>query len=262
MAVDRRRYLAQHLRLLESHERSARYFSRRLLVRHGKLAATGFEEGGAEGATIALRDGEKEVRELLARLYPPTISTFSKRVFEMFREPQVSVFELLVLEFIRKYALESAKLIHGTTVGAIVTTIALGRKEGVANKVIAKMIREQALSLSRVRANAIARTETHNAATFASQTAARATNLRLEKEWIAVVDDRTRGAEGGDGHVGTDGQRRKMDEPYRVEGFSTVPAASMMRPGDRGAPGGHVINCRCGELYHRVGEDVAAPVAA
>jgi hypothetical protein len=242
MPIDRNKALAQHLRLMERFERSGRFFSRRILLKHGRFAAKAFEDDGRAGVAIALARGEKDHREYLARFFAAVASKFSQRVFDQFQTPQFD-YELELLRFIERHALEDALLIHGTTKAQIATVIALGEKEGAGAAVISKMIREQSITLSRSRAITIARTETHNAATFASQAAARSTGLRLEKEWLAAIE-----------HIDADGQRQPMNEPYLVPGFDGTPSARMMRPGDRGAPGGQVINCRCGELYHKAEE--------
>jgi hypothetical protein len=245
MPIDRNRVLASHLRAMAVFEKTGRYHARRILLRHGRLAAKAFADDGKDGVQIALWKGEKDHREFLVRFSNSVASRFSKRVFDKFKTPQFD-YELALIEFIERHALEDAALIHGATKAQIATVIRMGEKEGASVQAISKLIREQSISLSRTRAITIARTETHNAASFASQAAARSTGLRLEKEWLAASDDRTR-----DGHAEADGQRQPMNEPYLVPGFDGTPSARMMRPGDRGAPGGQVINCRCAEIYHK-----------
>ncbi|HDY66303.1 MAG TPA: hypothetical protein ENH85_00775 [Candidatus Scalindua sp.] len=60
--------------------------------------------------------------------------------------------------------------------------------------------------------------------------------LPIRKEWVAVLDDRTRAT-----HVRADGQVRNVNEPFNVGG-------SLLRfPGDTalGAPIEEIANCRC-----------------
>lgn len=98
------------------------------------------------------------------------------------------------------------------------------------------------------RADTIARTETHNAATFAAESTARdigsEVGVQLVKVWQPVVDERTRmdhAAMGGKPAI-------PMDEMFVVGGVR------MSRPGDLNAPPEQVINCRCVCLYDTVEE--------
>jgi hypothetical protein len=101
------------------------------------------------------------------------------------------------------------------------------------------------------RALTIARTEVLSAANFASRAAAKETGLTLEREWISTQDHRTRdGINSKFDHLGMDGKRVAMDEPWTVSG------EKMMFPGDSslGASAGNQISCRCCEGFHRVDE--------
>lgn len=92
--------------------------------------------------------------------------------------------------------------------------------------------------ISRFRAEAVARTETHAAAMYAShsvaETAAEETGLELKKQWIAVEDERTREA-----HSQADGNVVDLDEMFDVGG------EYMEAPGDPSASAENTINCRC-----------------
>ena len=57
---------------------------------------------------------------------------------------------------------------------------------------------------------------------------------RLEREWIAAEDDRTRKS-----HTAADGQRRAAGEPFDIGG------AKLMFPGNPAGPPEEVIACRC-----------------
>lgn len=54
------------------------------------------------------------------------------------------------------------------------------------------------------------------------------------KRWVTMHDDRVR-----ETHAAADGQTVGLDEPFIVGGYP------MMHPGDRNAPVGETINCRC-----------------
>jgi HK97 family phage portal protein len=152
----------------------------------------------------------------------------------------LDIFTRTVLDWI---GVEGAKRV----VGIMDTTKAQIRKElsaGVANGEgiydLSKRLQGMYTSFSNVRAERIARTEVISASSLGSQTAALATNLPLEKEWIATFDSRTR-----DPHAHAHGQRVSIAEPYIVGG------QKLMFPGDTslGATGDNTIQCRCTESY-------------
>lgn len=58
--------------------------------------------------------------------------------------------------------------------------------------------------------------------------------VKLEQQWRAVVDMRTRHE-----HRQLDGQKRPVGEPFEVDGYE------IMYPGDPAAPGHLIWNCRC-----------------
>jgi uncharacterized protein with gpF-like domain len=89
--------------------------------------------------------------------------------------------------------------------------------------------------ISRQRGALIARTETHGAANYGADGAARATGLKLRKEWIAAEDERTR-----PDHNEANGQIVDMDQAFDVGG------EALMYPGDPAGSAGNIINCRCG----------------
>lgn len=100
----------------------------------------------------------------------------------------------------------------------------------------------RAKGLSAWRANTIARTETHNAAAFASrytaETIAAEAGLTLEKKWQPTLDERTRPAHmamATSDYIG-------IDAPFIVDG------EELDYPGDPSGSPENVINCRCVEL--------------
>ena len=120
--------------------------------------------------------------------------------------------------------------------------IARFRAEGLTLNQIAVEISQKYRTLTRVRANMIARTETHNAAGYANhryhQFLATDEGINMVKEWVAVGDDRTRSF-----HAEADGQRRQMDEAFDVGG------ARMQHAGDPAGGLKNIINCRCSIIY-------------
>ena len=119
-------------------------------------------------------------------------------------------------------------------------------KEGRANNLtlsqIAKEIDKIILPIIRSRGALIARTETHNAASFANHSYHQKVKddyaIPMVKEWVATNDSRTRSI-----HASANGQRVGMDEDFLVGG-SPMAFAGDSRGGAR-----NVINCRCVIIY-------------
>ena len=87
---------------------------------------------------------------------------------------------------------------------------------------------------SAVRAARTAVTGAQNGGRMDSYHAAQKMGIKLQKEWLATLDRRTRHA-----HAILDGQVRDVDEAFEVEG------KKIMYPGDMNAAPGLVYNCRC-----------------
>ncbi len=88
----------------------------------------------------------------------------------------------------------------------------------------------------------IASTEVAAANNYGSHEAAKASDLTLQKVWLATNDGHTRPT-----HREADGQTVDLDEPFEVGG------EQLMYPGDvsLGATGDQVVECRCTEYYVR-----------
>lgn len=97
--------------------------------------------------------------------------------------------------------------------------------------------------LSEVRARRIARTETVAASNIAGDIVAHDSGLQMNKEWLAILDHRTR-----HDHYNIHGTIVDIDSKFDVGGNP------MRFPGDRGTngvttPAGETINCRCVCVY-------------
>lgn len=93
------------------------------------------------------------------------------------------------------------------------------------------------------RSMVIARTEVGTAVNWTQHFIASDADVPMEKEWLALSDDRTR-----DDHAEADGQRVELNEPFEVG------ADLLMYPGDPSGSPEEIINCRCSVLYHVVDE--------
>tara|TARA_R110000764_G_scaffold79682_1_gene158597 strand:- start:2055 stop:3293 length:1239 start_codon:yes stop_codon:yes gene_type:complete len=156
-------------------------------------------------------------------------------------------FRRLAAEYIGREAIrQRITSVSETTRATIVAQITRGQSDGLGTESIAKLISDAIFGVSRQRGALIARTETHGAANYGADGAARATGLKLRKEWVAAGDGRTR-----DAHRLADGQTVDMDQPFRIAiplDQRTIGGEEfelMMIPGDDTASAGNVINCRC-----------------
>ena len=107
---------------------------------------------------------------------------------------------------------------------------------------IAREVTKKFTKIQRSRAGLIARTETHNAASFANHKyhmdIGNDLGLNLKKRWCAVNDDRTRSF-----HASANGQTVDANSDFIVNGMP------MAHAGDSRGGAKNVINCRCVILY-------------
>ena len=190
-------------------------------------------------------------RDLLKQINERVGSAFAKRTFDSVsgkaRGPLLRIkavddvwYEAL-MDYIAKTVGEKVVQILSTTKELIRAAI----REGIANgegvyevsQRIEKLYLEQIIPH---RAEVIARTETVSASGAGSRAAAKASGLKLNHQWIATQDSRTR-----DTHAAAHGQVKPLDEPFDVGG------SQLMFPGDwsLGADANEIIQCRCAEVY-------------
>ena len=100
---------------------------------------------------------------------------------------------------------------------------------------------------SAIRTARTAVTGAQNAGRLDTYSAARDMGIKLKKQWLATLDNRTRHA-----HAMLDGQTVDIDKPFKVDGFE------LMYPGDSSAPGYLVYNCRCTQIAEVDGEDTSS----
>lgn len=141
----------------------------------------------------------------------------------------------LALSYIGQEAIrQRITAVAETTRSQIVAAVARGYADGLGQQGVGSYIRSVVSDMATWRANLIARTETHGAANFGAQEAARETGLPLQKEWISAEDARTR-----PDHAAANGQIVGRDDPFRVGG------EALQYPGDPSGSAGNTINCRC-----------------
>lgn len=154
------------------------------------------------------------------------------------------------------WLLENAgKRITGITESSrkkISAQIAQGTAAGETLKQIARRIDKFYLEdIIPNRSMVIARTEVGSAVNWSQHYVAADSGVEMEKEWLALNDDRTR-----DDHSEADGQRVGLDEPFEVGDDL------LMYPGDPSGSPEEIINCRCSVLHHVVDDSGKAKSAA
>lgn len=107
---------------------------------------------------------------------------------------------------------------------------------------ISTMNRDSAIRTART-----AVTSAQNAGRMDSYAAAQKMGIKLKREWVATLDNRTRHA-----HAMLDGQQADIDKPFKVDGYD------IMFPGDTSAPGYLVYNCRCTQIAVVDGVDTSS----
>lgn len=119
----------------------------------------------------------------------------------------------------------------------ITRQITTGILQGESIGKIANRLQEKIPDMNRVsavRAARTAMTSAQNAGRMDSYVAAQKMGIKLRREWVATLDNRTRHA-----HAILDGQKADIGKPFEVEG------QEIMFPGDPHAHPSLVYNCRC-----------------
>lgn len=203
-----------------------------------KQAATGY----ADYQSVPGWAGERHRRALntiLVNHYNAVIPRFGSMALAQVKSWRFSkkAFNAKMQEWVTTEALRKATMIAATDYDDVRGAIQDGITEGLGTAEIARDIRKVS-ELTSFRAATVARTETHNAATFGAVETAREASeelgIVLVKEWLATKDNRTRPE-----HRDADGQQVGLDERFTVGG------ESMDRPGDPAASPDMTINCRC-----------------
>jgi SPP1 gp7 family putative phage head morphogenesis protein len=195
------------------------------------------------GEVPPARDHTEQVEALFRSMAVQCATTFGARIIQQGKDAGhvletkgfAETMARLALQYVGSEAIRRRiTSIAETTRAQIVNAVSRGYDAGLGVQAIAKLVRDQIPAFSRQRAALIARTETHGAANFGAQEAAKETGLQLRKEWVAASDERTR-----ESHVEADGQIVGMDEPFIIGGVA------LMYPGDPDGPPEETINCRC-----------------
>ena len=218
-------------------------FERRL---RSQLQST-FSRVGRDAARVYQRSGNVDtvnrgltdrLADVLGSHYRAVIDAFGLRVIR--DRKQDGQFEAIVRQYIRDVGGIRITQISNSTMRQINRVVNQGAQEGLGVAAIGKNIRDSLDgAFSRYRANTIARTETHSAASYANHQVNASLNIPNQmKRWVAVSDARARAT-----HVAANGTEVPLDEDFIVGGVA------MSYTGDPRGGAKNVINCRCVTLY-------------
>ncbi len=191
---------------------------------------------------VIILEHEQNIERILNKSYRNIINYFYKLNLEFLKdfekkENLINRVDIYASVYATQKALKKAKGIAATTIGKIRKKIDAAITEGLGIPEIATLIRT-VKKVSKARAVLIARTEVNASANYASLQSAKDVNRELgipiDKEWVAVNDDRTR-----DTHSALDGVVVGFDENFDVNGYQ-APA-----PHSDSLPAEELINCRC-----------------
>lgn len=244
-------YAARVNRLHVSFERAFFVRARSLLRLQAVAAAVGFEEGGAFGAELALKDAEGEWQKLLQGHFSAVGKRMAREATQFVAPEPKADFGTLLEFWVRTMALRRAKTIAKGTIERLRRIILRGEDLGDPVGTIAGKIRDVLGGpVARVRAATIARTETGIAASWAMQKSVEQLSIapRVVREWVTFIDARTRPS-----HGEADGQRRGMNEDFVLREYDgddpTGRTVTLSRPKDPDGPADQVIQCRCVVRY-------------
>lgn len=225
---------------------------RKSFQRTGRMAREEYEKVGRLVNTP--RQSQADISKILINHYRAVIDEFGLRMVRDYK--QESQFEMIIRDYINRVGGDRIVRITNSTLQRIRRIIVDGEREGVGVAKIGRNIFERMDgSFSKRRAATIARTETHNAASFANHQVNASFGIpNQKKRWVSVADPRTRGH-----HASMNGVEVDIDEDFIVNG------RPMGYAGDPRGGAGNVINCRCVILYvtpdDEVFVDETTPVA-
>lgn len=172
------------------------------------------------GAIIT--DLYRTAAKIAFRKYKPTMKSFGDNT---------GIVEL-VIAYLKNYLLQKVVVpISQTTIDQIEAVLQNAQQEGWGVDETVKELEDE--DLTKFRARLIVRTETVKATNITQLAAADNEDFEMEKQWIAIEDNRTRRSHS---HAGVDGERVPLDEPY---------SNGLMFPGDPEGDASEVVNCRC-----------------
>jgi hypothetical protein len=148
-----------------------------------------------------------------------------------------------VISYMRLHNLQMVTEITDTMKDHILQQLIEGQRTGLSLRAVAENI--AASNFSANRAIVISRTETIKAANFGAMQAAKKSGFKVEKEWIAARDIRTRRIPRDEfSHMDMHGKTAELEEPFKVPNRNGSHDL-LQQPGDPAGNPADVIQCRC-----------------
>ncbi len=236
--VSARREVAEQNRIRGSYERRLRVQLSALFDSLAVDAGRAYGVGGQPN--LFLGTVTNRVAEVLVPHYRSVILAMADR----FRTVKIKQdFEQIVRSYLQANAAERIQGIANTTRNQIRKAVLEASADGLGQVDTAKIIQDRVGgAVGRRRANLIARTETHAAASFANHETAKSFGVPMRKQWVATNDGRTRSW-----HSNVNGQTVDIDEDFIVP-YKGV-EYRMKHTGDPNGGVHNNINCRCVTIY-------------
>jgi uncharacterized protein with gpF-like domain len=210
-----------------------------------------YKEYGIYQESVAEQNLNEDFMPLMLAHYKRTFQAtyeLNENKYEYMRKAEETLVFGRSIEFetvVSEYFATRQLILAGITArlaSRISNLIEQGRADNLTLPQIAKQVSEKFLPISRSRAALIARTETHNAASYANHSYHKRVEedlgLKMLKQWVATNDGRTRSA-----HSEANGQIVDMNEDFTVGGMPMGFAGDF-----KGGPA-NTVNCRCVIVY-------------
>lgn len=190
---------------------------------------------------------ELPISEAFKDLYLKVGVSFARESYRRLKSFKADEPESVWIRFMRRFAIEEAgeriKAITDTTRKFVRNVLEKAVGDGLSIENTANLMKDEFQGINKTRAKLISRTEIINSSNAGSLLGAQSTGLKLNKEWLATRDGRTRSS-----HSNVDGQIVALDANFSVNGYR------LAHPGDssKGAPAEETIQCRCTQVFNPV----------
>jgi hypothetical protein len=246
----RRSYWRRWHQLLKKHEDKFLPRVQKALTEEAKRLIREAEDVGFQQAYRSLKLVNEQLLTAVNQMHKQVANEFGMMVNRELKKGQKirffnANFLLTITEMLTRQALELLTLVESTTKERILNILTEATTEQFTFFETAQQIEREIASP--VRALAITRTESNRAANLAALEAAKLQNYVVTKEWISVIDNRTRRFREKDqyDHSHLDGKVLELYENFEQLGRTNGITAIAECPLDPQAPAAFTINCRC-----------------
>lgn len=259
------KYRGLNIREIEAkrrkYERNAKTYFKKALIEQQSLAINQVKNAQTITDLTSINPVFKDdvIQSAMVRVYQECGSDFAETTYNnIVKQEQKSLSLELYMAWMKEYAEKQTgnriTLITNTTEERFKQIVKeqtiIGQAEGYSIDKIAANIQKQIGLSNNYRAVRIARTEVVSASNAGSISAAKSTNLSLNKVWLATKTGNTR-----DSHKEMDGVKVSIDEQFKVPIYDSqgnnIGYDYMQHPGHPDGSAGNVINCRCTIIYER-----------